>query len=218
MIVAQNGRPLSPEQRRDEEARIDRFVREPEELRKKKRQEQEDAERTLRIVRALPDAFLFEYAGEEQSSPRVGRLGDPLVKIKFRPNPKYDPPSRIEEVQTGMQGELLIDPMRNRLAKIDGVLFKSVSFGWGILGRLDKGGHFLVTQQEVDDDDWEISRMKLNFTGKVLLLKSISIQSNEVFGDFKRVPGMTFAQGVELLKKQERPVENNSKSSGMTPN
>src|SRR5271165_2820097 len=122
MVVAYNGKALGPEQRRDEEARVERFIRDPEELRKKHRQEQDDAERTMRIVRALPDAFLFEYAGEEQGSAGVGKSGAPLVKLSFRPNPNYQPPSRVEQVLAGMQGELLVDPSRNRLARIDGRL------------------------------------------------------------------------------------------------
>ena len=65
---------------------------------------------------------------------------------------------------SGMQGVVVIDPEASRIARIDGTLFKEVSFGWGILGHLDKGGHFLVEQRDVGDGSWDISRMSLNFT------------------------------------------------------
>jgi len=211
LTVANNGKPLTPEQRQTEEARLERFVKNPEELKKKRTQERENAERTLRIVRALPDAFLFEYVGEEPSSARIGRAGDPLVKLKFRPNPQYRPPSRVEEVLTGMQGYVLVDSVCNRLASIDGTLFKEVGFGWGILGHLDRGGRFKVQQQEVGDNLWEISNMSMSFTGKILLVKHLSIISTEVFTDFKQVPSdLTFAQAVELLKREESSVAENS--------
>jgi hypothetical protein len=127
-----------------------------------------------------------------------------LVKLKFRPNPKYEPPSRVEEVLTGMEGYVLVDAARFRLASIDGTLFKEVGFGWGILGHLDRGGRFTVQQQEVGDDVWEISSVRLRFTGKVLLFKTLNIVSTETFSGFKRVPlDLTFAQAVELLKKEE---------------
>lgn len=219
MVVAYNGQPLTPEQRRAEEARIERFVTNPEELKKKHRQEQEDAERTIRIMRALPDAFLFEYAGEEPGSAGLGKPGDPLVKLKFRPNPQYDPPTRVEQVLTGMQGELLIDRSRHRIAKIDGKLFREVGFGWGILGHLDKGGHFLVQQQEIAENRWEISRMSLEFTGKILLFKSLSIKSTDVYSDYKQVPAdLTFAQAIELLKKEGATVAEKSTSSRRAEN
>jgi len=204
LVIAYNGNPLTPEQRHAEEARVERFINHPEELKKKREQERASAERTLRIVRALPDAFLFEYDGEEQGSEGIGRAGETLVKLKFRPNPHYQPPSHVEEVLTGMQGYVLVDAAHYRLASIDGTLFKEVGFGWGILGHLDRGGRFTVQQQEVGDDVWEISSVRLRFTGKVLLFKTLHIVSTETFSGFKRVPpDLTFAQAVELLKKEE---------------
>jgi hypothetical protein len=210
LVVAYNGKALTPDQRRAEEVRVERFLNNPEELKKKRKQEREDEERTLRIVRAIPDAFLFEYAGEEQGTEGIGRVGDPLVKLKFRPNPRYQPPSRVEQVLTGMQGFLLVDVARYRLASIDGTLFRDVNFGWGILGHLDRGGHFLVQQQEIGDNRWEVSRMTLDFTGKVLFVKNLAISSTEVFSDFKKVPpDLTFTQALELLKKEETAVAEN---------
>jgi len=208
LVIAYNGIPLTPEQRRAEEARVERFIDHPEELKKKREQERASAERTLRIVRALPDAFLFEYAGEEQGSDAIGRAGETLMKLKFRPNPHYQPPSHVEEVLTGMQGYVLVDAAHYRLAVIDGTLFKEAGFGWGILGHLDPGGRFTVQQEELDDNLWEISSMSVNFTGKILLFKSLSISSTETFTGFKRVPSdLTFAQALELLKKEEASVD-----------
>jgi hypothetical protein len=185
------------------------MVRNPEELRRKRAQEHEDAERSIRIMRALPEAFLFEYAGEENGSPGIGRTGDPLVNLKFYPNPTYKPPSHVEEVLVGMQGHILVDAQRARIASIDGTLFRTVGFGWGILGRLNAGGHFVVHQQEVGDDIWEVSSMAVNFTGKIMMVKNLASQSTEVYSGFKKVPAeLTFAQALELLKKEETLAEN----------
>jgi hypothetical protein len=204
LVVAYNGNPLTPEQQRAEEARVSRFIENPEELRKKREQEHESAERTLRIMRAMPDAFLFEYAGEEEGREGVGRSGDSLVRLNFRPNPNYQPPSRVEDVLTGMEGYVLVDAVRCRLASIDGTLAREVGFGWGILGHLDRGGRFMVQQQEVGDNVWEISSMTLKFTGKILLVKTLNISSTEIFSNFRQVPSdLTFAQALELLKKEE---------------
>jgi hypothetical protein len=221
IVIAYNGKLLTPEQRQAEEARMERFVSNPEELRKKQKQERDDAERTMRIVRAIPEAMLFEYAGEEQGSAGVGRAGDTLVKLKFRPNPNYAPPTHVEQVLTGMQGELLVDAKRQRIAKIDGTLFRDVGFGWGILGHLNKGGHFLVQQQVVGDNRWEISRLSLEFAGKILLFKNLSVNSSEVYSDFREVPSdLTFAQAVVLLKKEgatvaERPTSSKRGENGV---
>jgi hypothetical protein len=203
LLIAVNGHPLSTSEQQAEEARLQGYIRNPEQLNKKRRQEQEDAERTTKIVRALPEAFLYESDGTQAGSNSVGHAGDELVRLRFRPNPEYDPPSRVEQVLTGMQGHLLIDAKERRIAEIDGVLQKEVGFGWGILGHLERGGRFLVQQADVGDQHWEVTRMELSFTGKVLFFKKLSIRSTDIFSEFRPVPStLTFAEGVELLKKQ----------------
>ena len=39
----------------------------------------------------------------------MGKPGDRLLRLKFRPNPSYDPPTHVEQVLVGMQGVVLID-------------------------------------------------------------------------------------------------------------
>jgi hypothetical protein len=188
MAIAYDDKPLTAQQRAAEEARLDGLVNDPAELAKKRQREKEDVERMSRIMRAMPDAFLYEYAGTETGKAGIGKAGDELVRLRFRPNPKYDPPSHVEQVLAGMQGDLLIDANRHRIARIDGTLYKEVGFGWGILGHLDKGGHFLVEQGDVGDGTWDIARMSLAFTGKVLIFKHLDFKSNEVLSDFRPVP------------------------------
>ena len=217
MTIAYNDKPLTPEQQQGEEGHLAGLVGNPEQLRHKHAQEQDAAARTLRIVKALPDAFLYDFEGEETGTADLGKDGARMVRLKFRPNPAYEAPSHVEDVLAGMQGIVLIDATAHRLARIDGTLFKEVSFGWGILGHLDKGGHFLVEQRDVGDGSWNVSRMTLSFNGRILLFKSIAVKSDEVFSDFRRVPAeTTFAQGVELLKLEQAKLAGEQKSEAPT--
>src|ERR1700687_2594475 len=209
MLIAINDRPLTPEQQSAESNHLASLINNPEQLRKKAAREKEDEDRSLRIVKALPDAFCYEYAGTEDSTAGLGQPGDQLVKVNVKPNPAYNPPSREEQVLRGMEGELLIDKETRRLARIDGILFQEVTFGWGILGHLDKGGHFRVQQADLGlgDGAWGITEMNLNLTGKILMFKSLNIVSNEVLSDFRLLPEkLTFAQGVKILKTEEEKL------------
>jgi hypothetical protein len=203
MTIAYNDKPLTPQQLQGEQGRLAGLLSNPQQLEHKRRQEKEEADHTLSIVKALPDAFLFEYDGSEVGTATLGREGVRLVRLRFRPNPSYRPPSHVEDVLVGMAGILLIDPEAQRIARIDGTLFKEVTFGWGILGHLDKGGHFLVEQEGVGDGSWDVSRMSLSFSGKIFLFKSIAMRSDEIFSGFQRVPADTsFAQGVQMLNAE----------------
>lgn len=208
MMIASNDKPLTPEQEQGETHHLTWLVQNPDQLRKKHAREKEDDERSLRIVKALPDAFRYQYDGTENGTATLGKEGDQLVRLKFTPNPSYSPPSRVEQVLDGMQGYLLIDSQSKRLASINGTLFRDVTFGWGLVGRLDKGGHFLVTQADVGDGSWELTDMKLAITGKILLIKGFKMESDEVFNDFRRVAGnLTFAQGVNLLVAEREKMK-----------
>lgn len=207
MLIAQNDQPLSPEQQKAENDHLAWLASNPDQLRKKRAREMEDADRTMRMVKALPNAFHYEYAGTQPGEPNIGKPGDELVRLKFTPNPGYSPPSREEQVFAGMEGYLLIDASEKRIAKIDGTLFRQVSFGWGIIGHLDKGGYFRVQQADVGQGAWEITAMALKMTGKILIFKTISVNSDEVLSDFQRVPGdLPFAKGVELLKAEREKL------------
>jgi hypothetical protein len=215
MVVAINDKPLTPDQQTSEDARLSGLLNNPEQLRRKQKSEKEDAERITRIMRALPDAFLYESDGTEIGKQEVGMVAGQLVRLKFRPNPKYNPPTRVEQVLTGMQGYILIDANRCRIAKIDGTLNKDVGFGWGFLGHLDKGGRFIVEQAEVFKERWEITRMSLALTGRILLFKGLNIKSDEVFSNFRSAPSnLSFAQGVALIRKQQSELAQNPQQSG----
>jgi hypothetical protein len=213
MLIAVNDQPLNPQQKQAELDHLAWLADNPEQLRKKHAREKEDTERSLRIVKAFPEAFRYEYAGTQDSELGLGKSGEPLLRLKFTPNPDYNPPSRVEQVLEGMQGDLLIDARVKRFARVDGTLFRDVTFGWGIIGHLNKGGHFRVQQADVGDGTWEITRLSLKITGKFLMFKSISIDSDEVYSDFQRVPpSLTFAKGVELLKSAEEKLAHNGET------
>lgn len=223
MLIAVNDQPLTAQQQQAENDHLAWLMNNPEQLRKKAAREKEDEDRSLRIVKALPEAFTFEYAGTEESAPALGEASDPLVKLKFKPNPAYTPPTHVEQVLKGMQGELLIDSKIKRMARIDGTLFQEVTFGWGILGHLNKGGHFVVQQGDLGlgDGAWGITKMQLNLSGKMLMFKSLSIVSDEVLSDFHRLPEkVTFAQGVQILKTEEENLahDNHATSSNEARN
>lgn len=195
-VLTVNGQPLSGDDLAKENARINRLL-DPKQMQQKRKQQQEDENRTKRLVGALPDAFIYKITGTEEKN------GHTLVKLHFTPNPKFSPPSRESLVFQGMEGDMIVDSTAMRLVKIDGTMMRDVSIGWGIIGHLDKGGRFEVEQSEVDKGDWEIIYMRLNFTGKALIFKTIRINEVDTSTDFHKVPKMTVADAINYLKKAD---------------
>jgi hypothetical protein len=188
LLLEKNGQPISETERQQEAERLAHMGDNASELRRKKRLDREEADHSMRIVKALPEAFLYQFDGAEAATEALGKPGDELVRLKFRPNPSYSPPSHVEQILAGMEGVLLIDKQAHRIARIDATLFKEVDFGWGVLGHLDKGGTFLVDQAEVAPGDWELTHTHLNMTGRVMMVKSLVLKSDETDSRFR--PGI----------------------------
>jgi len=199
--LAINSQPLTAEQRAKEDQKLAKFANDPEARRRKEQASKEEDQRASLMLTSLPDAFLYTYAGTEH-----GPNGEQLVHLKFTPNPKFSPPNHETAVYVGMQGDMVIDQNAMRIAKIDGTLFRDVDFGWGILGRLYKGGKFIIEQRDVGGR-WETVRETLQFNGRILLFKSLTIDSTEAATDFRPVPAnITTAQALDLLHKSTETV------------
>jgi hypothetical protein len=195
-LVAINDQPLSPEVQSNEDARLEQLIKNPELQKHRQRKQQEDEERVNQMVRALPEAFLYQYDGAD-----AGKPGD-LVRLKFEPNPKWVPASRELKIYQGMKGTMWIDPKAHRMVRLEATLFRDVDFGWGILGRLYAGGKFAVSESEIANGRWETTNMNLDFTGKELMFKSLRIKDQETLTDFHRVPDkLSLAEGIDLLRK-----------------
>jgi hypothetical protein len=194
-VVLINDKPLDEKQRKAEAERVRKML-EPAQLARKKKETAEDDERTRKMLASIPDAFDFALLDS-----RVALNGHKIAHLKFTARPGYNPPNREAMVFTGMQGEIFVDEDAHRLVKIDGVLFKEVNFGWGILGRLYKGGRFFVEQSEVAPGHWDTTHMILHFDGKVLLVKPLHIEDDSSSWDYRPVPPMSSEQAMDYLSR-----------------
>jgi hypothetical protein len=199
-LVAVNGQPLSPEDAAKEKARLDALLADPSKQQNRKANEEKDAQRALKVLRALPQAFLYEFVEME-----MGKQG-PVAKFNFRPNPNYDPPDLEARVLDAMQGAIWIDVKQERVARLEGRLIHDVDYGWGLLGRLYKGGWIEMEQAPVYGDQWRIVHFQMDMTGRVLF-KSKQFQTVENTSDYVPLPiGMTYTQAIAMMRNQHEEV------------
>jgi hypothetical protein len=200
-LIAINDQPLSAVDEANEEARLNELLGDPAKQRRRKQAEEEDADRAINVLRALPSAFLYQDAG-----PGEGPTGK-VEKFTFRPNPKFSPLYLETEVLPAMTGEIWIDPVHLRVARLEAHLQQDVDFGWGILGRLNKGGWIVIEQADVGSDmgqdkgsdQWRIVRFQMQMSGRVVF-KSRVFDTTEVQSNYAPLPaGMTYQKAIETL-------------------
>jgi len=189
-----NGHPLGTAERLAEQDRLNLLLNSPAEQARHRQEYADDEKRIGRIVALLPDAFLYEYAGEENG----------CYRLRFRPNPDYPPRSIEARIFHAMSGELWVSIRYKRLVRLDGQLVENVDFGYGILGRLYKGGWFQLQRTRVSDTDWKTERLEVHMRGRAMLFKTIARETSEFRSGFAPVPaGISLWQGVSLLDQGE---------------
>ena len=193
--IAINDKPLTPEQRIADDQRLEKFLASPADQQKKRREAKQDEAQVKKMFQSFPEAFVYSYAEPPAK-------GAESVKLKFDPNPAYTPTSHETQVFAALTGAMTIDPVHQRIVKMDGHLMRDVKFGYGILAHLDQGGKFFMEKTRVAGDYWTLTSLKLSFRGKALMFKSLTLNEEQSFSDFHHVPhGISLKQGVEMLSK-----------------
>lgn len=190
-VLERGGRVLTPEEQEQEKHHLEEYVKNPSEQKKKQKEHQDDDRKATELVKMLPHGFLYRYDGED---------GD-YIRLQFRPNPGFAPPNREATVFHAMAGTMLIDRRQQRLAEMKGTLIRNVDFGWGVLGRLVKGGTFEVRREDVGGEHWVCTLLDVHIHGKALFFKTINAEQHEVEEHFKRVSDhLTLEAGASLLE------------------
>jgi hypothetical protein len=198
---------LTAEQRAADEARMKKLVEDPSERAKRDKRAKEDEDKGMQMFKAIPDAFIFKYEGAENGE----------VRLSFFPNPRYNAPTRELQVFRSLSGMIWIDRAALRMSRLDGSLFEDVTFGWGLLGRLNKGGTFSVRQSRVGDDHWEIVALDVKMAGHAVIFKTINVKQLQRMTEFHRISdSMTISEAYQLLEKNNSTVS--AENQGGMPN
>jgi hypothetical protein len=191
-LLSINDQPLTAKQQEEEDQRVRELMTSRSAKRKLQRALEAEILQGRRLFKMLPDAFVFNYAGGDGN----------VIRLSFRPNPNFNPPSLEARVFHDMEGELWVDCKQERLAAFNGHLTQDVKFGLGLLGHLDKGGHFDVRQAEVVPGHWDMTTMSVEMSGKALLFKNIGVQKMEKRWGFQQVSDdLTLTQAADILNR-----------------
>src|ERR1700736_6659907 len=82
-LLSINDRPLTAKQQEQENQRVQELMTSQSAKRKLQRVLDAESLQGRRLFKMLPDAFMFHYAGGDGN----------LVKVSFKPNPTFQPPS-----------------------------------------------------------------------------------------------------------------------------
>ena len=202
-IVEFSGGPLSPEQQAKQERRLKKLLSDHDAVKNELQDQKAETQRRIRMVKAFPRAFFFDFAGRENG----------LFLFAFRPNPEFSPKDRETQMYRGMEGKVWVEPRHERIVQVRGKLVKDVSFGWGIFGRLSKGGIYEISQTQLSPGIWRITTLNVDVKGRMFFLNSFRFMRRESNSHFRPVSdSLTYPAAVQTLLAAPLPEENDQVS------
>lgn len=197
-LVAINDGPLSAQDQQTEDARLQGLLNDPGLQRHRQQREQSDSQRARKIIRALPDAFLYTYGGV------VDTPQGPSYRLNFQPNPNFDPQDLEAQMLKGMAGELWIDVAQQRVTRLQCKRIKDVEYGLGILGKLDQGGTLLLDQADIGNHQWRTTKMVLVMDAR-FLIKTVKLDTTLDLSQYTPVAaGISYQQAIQMLQAQSK--------------
>ena len=185
-----HGRPLSPEDRQADDARIQKLLHDPNLQKKQRNDNKHDDDQAEKLLKLLPNAFLWTVVSEQ---------GD-LITLNFKANPNFQPDGMEERVFYSMSGQVVVAKGDNRIRTIRGQMGSDVKIAGGLLGGLHKGGTFQVERREVAPHHWQVTELHVHIGGKVFFA-TIGSQEDEVKTDFRPSTADTLQQAFDIVNK-----------------
>ena len=186
-----NGTPLRGDAAAKELERMREFVGSPEEQARHRKAAEADGGQAREFLSMLPTAFVWTPVSE---TPRT-------IVLKFRPDPTFHPPDSEARVLAVLAGQMVIARDGNRIQSLRGTLTDDVRFGFGLFGKIDRGGTFNVERRELSPSKWQITETHVHIGGHALLFKSIGQQQDEVKSDWHLSTAPDLPAALQQLAK-----------------
>jgi hypothetical protein len=203
-LVAKNGRPLSPDEQSKEDKNIEKTVTELENKEAKKQAriakqgaapEKSEEDTRVSVAELLRASNLI--------NPRRERFrGREVIVFDFEPNPNFD----FKNVKSflrffgKMAGVMWIDAQDKQVTRLEAVLADNFKVGGGIMANMKKGAAFTSESERINNEVWLPSRVELNASIKVLLVKGININQIAKYSEYQKFNSEVKDSKVDEIK------------------
>jgi hypothetical protein len=191
-LIAVDNKPLTPAEADAEQRRIDYLVAHPDDFRRQNQAHKDDETRATQLMQMLSTAYILAPDGEVNG----------CTRFTFQPRPEFRPSSYQERVAHELAGTVSVKQPEDRLCTLEARIVHPVEFGFGVLGRIDEGGHFSLARRQIDAKNWKTDRFSVHIKGRILMLKSLAQNQDAIRTAIRVVPQtLTLAQAAQLTRQ-----------------
>lgn len=179
VLVAVNGQPLSPEDKKEEQVKLRKVIaqrqRESNESRERRIAGYEsELKRNRTLLQEMTKAFHFSLRTTQILADRE------VYVLDATPRRDYHPPNRETEVLKGMQGRMWIDTTEFQWVKVEAEAIRPVSIE-GFLARVEPGTRFELEMAPVAPGVWMPKHFSMFTRARILFIFPVKQQEDDTY-------------------------------------
>jgi hypothetical protein len=183
-MLERNGRPLSAEDRRKEQEKLDQAVakREHETAQERVRRTadfEKQRAKDREFLREIPDLFDFKLLGEEKID------GHEVWVISARPKPGAQPKHGDAKALLKVQAKVWIDKAEYQWVRLEAETTATISFGL-FIARLSPGAKLEFEQTRVNDEVWLPKREVVQGAARLGLVKKLAGEEETTWNNYRK--------------------------------
>jgi hypothetical protein len=175
-LMEHNGRPPSPEERKKQDAQLEKLKREtPAERAARFRKEKQETEA---LTHDVLEAFDYRLIGTEQLNGRATYV------LQATPRSNYHAGSKYGKMLSKVEGKIWVDREDMVWVKVEGHVNQPFSMGL-FLARVLNGTRIMLEQTRVSDGIWLPRQVQVRANAKILFVKSLSVDRILSYSGFR---------------------------------
>ena len=119
---------------------------------------------------------------------RRDRLGSrDVIVATFQAKPDAKPRTREGRLARSFAGEIWIDELAREVVRVDAKAIDDLSFGYGLLARVNEGATVTVRREPIEDRLWLPVSIRFNGDGRAILFRRLKIDFAVEWFDYRKV-------------------------------
>jgi hypothetical protein len=183
-MLERDGKPLSAQDQRKEQAKLDQAVAKreqetPEQRAHREAQYEKEREKDREFLREVPDLFDFKLLGEEKID------GHDVWVISATPKPDAQPKHSDAKPLLKIQAKVWIDKAEYQWVRLEAETTATISFGL-FIARLAPGAKLEFEQTRVNDEVWLPKRQVVRGAARLGLVKKLAGEEETTWNNYRK--------------------------------
>lgn len=113
--------------------------------------------------------------------------GRDAIVFTFTPRPEAEPQTREGRIAKAFMGSVWVDEGAREVIRIDAKAVDTISFGLGLIARLNEGTTVTLHRQPIESGIWLPTSIRFAGEGRALVLRKLNVDQRIEWSEYRKV-------------------------------